>query len=270
MANAQPKTSPAPAGAGAAGRRPTPPDWWRRHFTAETLAGYALGPKARREVQGLLKLAPLPRSARVLDLCCGAGRHAVLLAERGLRVTGLDIQPGLLEAARATAARRGVELELVRGDARRLRYRARFDAVFNLFTSFGYFATEAEDLALLLGVRRALKRRGVLVLDLLNKEWLVRHFEPAFSQPGEGNVRRVINRLSFDFALGRLANRRTFVRRDGSRRSMVLSIRVYTLVELRRLLERAGLRAERVWGGFDGRPYGPDTFRMIVRARRIK
>lgn len=246
------------------------PDWWRDHFSVETLAGYGLSPKARREVEGVVRLAGLRRGARVLDLCCGAGRHAALLAERGFRVTGLDIKPDLLAAAREAAARRGAELELVRGDARRPRWSRCFDAVLNLFTSFGYFATESEDLALLRGARRALKPGGVLLLDLLNKEWLARHFEPSFAQRGEGEVRRVENRLSFDFVRGRLHNRRVFVRRSGSRRVAPLSIRVYTLVELIRLLELAGLGYERVWGDFNGRPYGLDSFRMIVRARRIK
>lgn len=243
-------------------------DWWRAHFDAVTLAGYGLRPKAAREADrasGLLAVRP---GARILDLCCGAGRHAVRFAERGYRVTGLDIKADLLEAAREEASRRGVSLELARGDARRLPWSARFDAVACLFTSFGYFAREEDDLAVLRSARRALKPGGRLLLDLLNKEWLMRRFTPRFSQRGEGPVRRVDNRLSFDFLRGRLDNRRTLFLKDGTRRETALSIRVYTLVELTRLLAAAGLRFDSAYGGLDGRPYGLGTFRMVVTASR--
>lgn len=233
-----------------------------------TLAGYGLGPKAAREASQASRLLALRPGARLLDLCCGSGRHAVRFAERGYRVTGVDIKPDLLETAGEDAARRGVSVELVRGDARRLPWRGRFDAVACLFTSFGYFAREEDDLAVLRSARNALKPGGRLLLDLLNKEWLMRRFTPRFSQRGEGRVRRVDNRLSFDFLRGRLDNRRTFLLKDGTRRETALSIRVYTLVELAALLRRAGLELQAAYGGLDGRPYGPGTFRLVALARR--
>ena len=245
-------------------------DWWRTHFSAETMSGYGLDSKSSREVDGLLRLAHLKKGAAVLDLCCGEGRHAIPLAKRGFRVTGLDYQREFLKTAHSAARAAGVRVEFVRADARRPRFERRFDAIFNLFTSFGYFATEAEDLALLRSARRALKPGGALYLDLLNKEWLMRHFEPSFVQKGDGTVKRAVNRVSSDLARGRLDNRRTLFLKNGRRKETALSFRVYALVELRRLLETAGLRFEKAWGGFDGRPYGLDTFRMIVRARRIR
>ena len=243
-------------------------DWWRTHFSVDTLAGYGSGPKAAAEVRGLVKLLRLARGARVLDLCCGAGRHAVLLAGRGYRVTGFDIKPDLLAQARAAAREGGVDVTLLRGDARRLRFSRRFDAVVNLFTSFGYFATEAEDLALLRGARRALVPGGKFLLDVLNKEWLLRHFTQRFTKRGEGNVRRVLNELAFDFERGRLETRRVLIMKSGARRATRLSIRLYALTELERLLADAGLRFEGVFGGLNGRRYGPDAFRMVILARR--
>ncbi|MBI5201043.1 MAG: methyltransferase domain-containing protein [Elusimicrobia bacterium] len=244
--------------------------WWRTHFSAETLSGYSLGPKTRKEAAGVVKLLQLPRAARILDLCCGAGRHSLVLAGRGYRVTGLEYQASLVAAARAEAERLGVSAEFVRGDARRARFPRKFDAVLNLFTSFGYFQTEAEDLALLETARHALKPGGALLVDILNKEWLIRHFTPSFLQKGEGPVRSFLNRQEFDLERGRLITRRTLRMKDGRRKETVLSIRLYTLAELIRLLGLAGLRFEKAYGGFDRRRYGLDTFRMIVRGRRIK
>ena len=245
-----------------------PKDWWREHFTVETLAGYGLARKAAREAEAAARLLGLKRGARVLDLCCGAGRHAIPLARRGCRVTGLDINPDLLAAARKATRRRGVRVELVCGDARRLKFDRAFDAVVNLFTSFGYFATEAEDLAVLRGARRALAPGGALLMDLLNKEWLMRHFRSRLSRRGEGRVSRVLSSLDFDFERGRLETRRVLVMKGEGRRVTRLSIRLYTLTELTRLLDAAGLRLEGAWGGLDRRPYGFDTFRMVVVAKK--
>src|SRR3972149_3624699 len=93
----------------------------------------------------IVQALELPEGARILDLGCGWGRHAVRLAQRGYRVTGLDLSAYHLRLARAAARRAGVEVEWVRADMRDVPGRARYDAVINMFTSFGYFDSEADD-----------------------------------------------------------------------------------------------------------------------------
>src|SRR6266542_3005848 len=91
------------------------------------------------EVDLVWKLLELEPGLELLDLACGHGRIANPLAERGVRVTGLDATPFFLELARADAAERGVEVEYVEGDMRSIPWSGRFDRVLNWFTSFGYF-----------------------------------------------------------------------------------------------------------------------------------
>src|SRR5690606_33690977 len=117
-------------------------EWWETHFDAYYLLEYE--PifdleRDRREVARLLDLLALPVGARVLDVPCGQGRHVHLLAEAGLDVTGLDYSAHLLKAARKRGTAR--TLRYVRGDMRTLpdEWSGRFDAVVNLFTSFGFF-----------------------------------------------------------------------------------------------------------------------------------
>lgn len=244
-------------------------DWWKSHFGARALEGYGLAKKTAEEVRGAARLLGLRAPADVLDLCCGAGRHAVGLAALGHRVVGLDWSRELLDQAGEEAAEREVALTLVRGDMRRLRFVRRFDAAVNLFTSFGYFESEREDASALAGVRRALRPGGKFLRDVLNKEWLMRHFTPTFWQKSpEGEVVRAFNRLRFEPLTSRLENRRTLYLRGGERKETFLRFKVYTLHDLARLLGQAGLRVERAYGGFDGRAYGLDTFRTIVVARR--
>ena len=200
---------------------------------------------------------------------CGAGRHSLGLAALGHQVTGLDYSASLVASAARGARAAGVPARFVQGDMRRLKFRGRFDAVINLFTSFGYFDTAAEDLRVLRGVRRALKPGGVFLIDVLNRAWLLRHFTPTFWQKTpEGEVLRAFNRLSFEPKSSRLSNRRTLHLKGGGKRETFLKFKVYDLRDLRGLLDGAGLEFRRAWGGFDGRAHGKDTFRLIVLARR--
>jgi SAM-dependent methyltransferase len=251
--------------------RPRAKDWWKTHFDRASLGGYGLPKKTASEIRGAAELVGLRRGADILDMGCGAGRHSIGLAVLGHHVVGLDWSPRLIEAAKEDARTAGVRASFVRGDMRRLRFRSRFDAVVNLFTSFGYFDTDAEDLAVLNGVRRALRPTGVFLIDLLNKQWLLRHFSRTFWQKKpDGDVVRAFNRLSFDKGTSRLSNRRTLYLRDGSRRRTFLRFKVYSLEDMERLLTAAKLRIRGVWGGFDGRRYGKDTFRMILAAEKAR
>jgi SAM-dependent methyltransferase len=101
----------------------------------------------------------------VLDVPCGQGRHAHLLAEAGFRVDGLDYSAHLIDRARARGT--GPTLKYTRGDMRKLpaRWSGRFDAVVNLFTSFGFFASPSDDAVVVQEFARVLAPGGVLVYE---------------------------------------------------------------------------------------------------------
>ena len=106
---------------------------------------------------GLSGCSGWPRGVRLLDLCCGHGRHAVPLAQLGYRVSGLDLSRPLLARAAAAAAAQGQRVGLVEADMRRLPFAdGSFDAVLNLFHAFGYLEDEAQDELVLDEVARVL------------------------------------------------------------------------------------------------------------------
>lgn len=238
--------------------------WIKQCFGAIYPQLYALDHLTKGQVDGVERMLGLAPEMRILDVCCGYGRHAIELARRGYRrVVGVDFSRPLLARAMRTARAEGLPVTFRLADVRRLPYRGSFDVALNLFTSFGYVADEAADLAALRGMARALRPGGRLLMDLLNREWLVRHFQPHYQD--ETALGIVNNDMRFDLQTGRLHNVRSFTK-NGRRRAMIVEFRVYALAELVRLLAATGLRYERAYGNFECSPYGMDSFRMIVVA----
>ena len=225
--------------------------------------------QVKTQIDGVERFMRLEPRSRVLDLGCGSGRRTIELARRGHRVVGLDPDERALSAARAGAKGEKLNIHFLKADTSAIPYRAEIDAVVSLDGAFGQAASDRDDLRCLESARKALKPGGLLLIDALNKEWLMRHFEPNFWEQGEeGKGAVVLDQISFDFERGRLDNRRVIVDADGKRTPSNVSIRVYALTELKGQLGRAGFTYRQCWGGFDGSAYGMDSARVIVLAER--
>jgi len=164
--------------------RHLPADWWNKLFTAFYLKtdGDVVenDQNTRREVDMLAQAVGLEPASRVLDLCCGQGRHCLELARRGFsHVTGLDRSRYLVRLARRRAKREKLQVTFHEGDARRFRLpESSFDCVALMGNSFGYFEREADDGAVLESAKRVLRSRGTLAMDMTDGEWTRANFEP--------------------------------------------------------------------------------------------
>ena len=221
-----------------------------------------------KEARFAIETLGLSPGDSVLDLCCGNGRHVVLLAAGGMVVTGQDLSSSYLDMVRERAESKGVQVELIHSDMRHIPYEGLFDAVINMFSSFGYLESEAEDQEVLHQIAKALKRGGRVLLDMLNREWVVRnHVENEWRQDPEGTL--YLEHREIDLLNSRNHITFTTVAPDGTRRHSVgHHIRLYTLTEITRMLAQAGLESQESFGGFDREPYGIDSRRMIVVARK--
>src|SRR5579863_5613168 len=232
---------------------------YRHTFTAE---------RAEREVAFAAQKLGLTGGARVLDLCCGPGRHSALLAQRGYRVTGLDLSQPYLDLARRAAADHQTAIETVLADMREIPFDNHFDAVINMYSSFGYLESEIEDLKVLESISRSLRRGGRLLLDMLNREWAVTNYiQNDWHAETDGTL--YVEHRALDLASSRMRVRFVIVAPNGGRHDSIgHDIRLYTLTEMIRLLERVGFIGIEVFGGFDGERYGIETRRMVLCARK--
>ena len=248
-----------------------PSNWYTEFFNEDypkIYSGRLSQDATERETSFVVDSLGLQEGAIVLDLACGHGRHAVALAQRGMVVTGQDLNEDYLRMARKDAALAGVSVETVHGDMRDIPFTNEFDAVINMFTAFGYFDSEDEDVRVLQAVGNALKGDGKLLLDTINREWVLSNYvQNDWHTDDDGNT--FLEHREFDLVTGR--NRVTFgiVTPDGTRReSPGHNVRLYTLTELVRLLGAAGLRLSATYGDYDGSPYDISTPRMIAVATK--
>ena len=220
---------------------------------------------AEEQVEKILRLTGVG-GGKVLDLCCGPGRHTVALAKRGFAVTAVDRTRFLLEHARARVAQANLSVEFVLEDMRRFSRPATFDLIINLFTSFGYFEDQADDFRVLELVRENLRPSGVFVLEMVSKERLAREFQATTSRElPNGDVLFERHEIVDDWT--RVRNRWTLTR-AGDTRTFEFTHRIYSGQEMKDLLTKAGLAGARVYGDLDGNSYGFDAQRLIAVARR--
>jgi SAM-dependent methyltransferase len=126
--------------------------------------------EAERFINKLIKYLQIPKGAHVLDLACGKGRHALILNQLGYRVTGADLSPFSIQEA-AKSAEEGLDFRV--HDMRKVIPNAHYAAVFNLFTSFGYFDSQSDNLSVLKSIHAMLDPGGILVIDFMNAQKVI-------------------------------------------------------------------------------------------------
>lgn len=244
--------------------------WYQVLFDGDYLRLWASSLTAERtvaEVEGVVRLLELQPGARILDLCCGHGRHTIPLAALGFRLWGQDLSQLFLEQARHSALEGGVKVEWVHSDMREIPFEDEFDVILNLFSAFGYFESEADDLAVLQSVARALKPGGRFLLECGHHEALVRRFQPAsISREPDGTV--VLQERTFDLRTGKVDTLMTALWPDGRQSEHRFCVRSYPLCDLARMLELAGLNVVGYYGGLDASPLTLDSRRLAVIAER--
>ena len=229
-------------------------EWFEEWFGEEYLQLYPHrdDADAERVVALIRREVPWRAGWRVLDVGCGAGRHARALEAEGARPVGLDLSASLLRRARCVT-----RAPLIRADMRGLPVRPRsMDLTVNLFTSFGYFDRDDEHAAVLAEMAATVRPGGWFVLDFLQAGAVRQGLVPGERRLAEGAA--ATRRLSAD---GRFVCKRISLA-DGRR--FEERVRLFEPAELEAMLGAAGVMTRRRFGDYAGGPLRADSPRTLL------
>jgi len=231
-------------------------EWFEEWFGEEYLQLYPHrdAAEAERAVELILGRVGFAPGWRVLDVACGAGRHARAFEAAGARCVGLDLSAALLQVARRVTG-----APLVRADMRALPVRpGSMDLTVNLFTSFGYFDHDAEHATALGEMVSTLRPAGWFVIDFLNPPAVRARLVPRETQRLNGTPVEVERSVSPD---GRYVCKTI---RTGGGRRFTERVRLFGAGEIEAMLGAAGLILRERYGDYDASPLSPDSPRTIL------
>lgn len=223
---------------------------------AERLGGYE---ETEAEAEQVIELLGLQPGALVLDAACGFGRFAEALHRHGMEAVGIDISPAAIaEAQRRCPGPRYLVHDLTQPLPEGV---GPFEALVNVYSSFGYGVTESEDMEMLACLHRALEPGGSIVMQLSDLE-RSRHRLRSDAEPVVRWTNGVKETLTVDFSTGRLHVMYEF---DGD---VVHSrIRMYEQEDLVRMFEAVGFKDVCTYGDFTGKPKEPaDRLVLVAQA----
>jgi SAM-dependent methyltransferase len=242
--------------------------WYTEWFDEEYVRVYGHRDldEARRDVAFAERVLNLWPEDRILDLCCGNGRHLAALCEKGYRrLAGIDLSMPLLRLARRAMEGRCHQRLVAQADMRCLPFCETFDAVLNLFTSFGYFDTDGENLRVLNSMASVLRPGGRYILDYLNPEYVARNLQPLTERTLGDRV--IVERRWIDPRRKRV-NKTIVIQTPEAERHYKESVRIYTQDEMEQMLKSVGLKIGATFGDFESRPISPESPRMIFAGER--
>lgn len=220
---------------------------------------------AGEEVDKIVKLLAVEKGAKILDLCCGIGRHSLELARRGYQVVGVDLTDEYLTKARGQAENEDLNVQFVRSDMRWFCQIEGFDAVINMFTAFGYFEVESDNKRVLANIHCSLRKGGTLILDTIGKEILARIFQERDWHETDGGIflrecKAQQNWSWIDSRWMMLKNEKIQEFRFGHR--------IYSAVEIENMLKECGFSSVNIYGDLEGADYDHNAKRLVVVARK--
>lgn len=216
---------------------------------------------AKEEVEKITKLLQIEERDRILDLCCGIGRHSLELSRRGFDVFGVDRTAAFIDKARLEAEKSGLDAEFVVGDMREYYAPNNFDIVMNLFGSFGYFEDPEDDRKVVELMYSSLRAGGKFLIETMGKEILAREFQERHWTE-EGDL-LILSEKKVSQNWSRIETRWILIR-GTERIEHQVSVRSYSAVELASLLYDCGFPEVRVYGNLDGAEYDQAAQRLVV------
>lgn len=249
-------------------------NWWQTAFVKGV---YPLGQvnkewreRTKREILFLIKILHAKKGAKILDVCCGTGRHSIALAQMGYHVTGIDISKVYLAEANKRNKNVNTPVRFLNMDMRKISFKNELDVAINLFTSFGYFPLKSDDAKVLKNIFSALKPGGLFVIETANGSFIKKHFLPKnWSILSNGTI--ILENSELLKNKDGIRTTWTFLDKNGKKRKMVSFTRLYDKKKMTKVLKMSGFQIIKYFGRLDGSPYNSlKSTRLAIVARKPK
>lgn len=244
-------------------------NWYEEAFTKNYLDVYAHRDEKQAEVEVSFAIKALQISAEhiVLDLCCGAGRHSFYLAEIAKIVVAYDLSIDLLNAGIQNNLKKGFDNILwQKGDMLTLGYIDTFHTITSFFNSFGYFEQEHENFKVLENIYRALKNEGRLLLDIMNKSYIIKNLKGATERVVNGYQVKEERWLSTQ--KDRVYKKVEIKAASGEKQEYCESVKLYAQEEIKAILKEVGFLDFSFYGGVEGEPFFENSTRLFITVRK--
>lgn len=197
--------------------------------------------EAQLFIDNLNQYLNLPEDAQVLDLACGRGRHSVYLNKLGHKVIGADLSENSINYAKQFE---NDTLKFVVHDMRQP-FEEKFDTILNLFTSFGYFPDEKDNLTTLKAIQESLTEYGLAVLDFMNAEKVIKNLVPSEVKTVEGIDFHITRKFENGFIYKNIR-----FEDDGENYDFTERVRALTLEDFEKLMDEAGIFLLDIFGNY--------------------
>ena len=228
-------------------------EWFKDWFnTQEYLNVYQHRNESDAEVhiKLILKNVHISANANILDMACGAGRHAIILARKNFIVTAVDLSENLLSIAKKTADEENLSINFVHSDIRRFETTDKFKLVLNLFTSFGYFETDEENYAIIQKAYDLLEYEGHFVLDFFNSQFLKQNLVEFSEENLHGSEIHQYRKIKDN-----RVTKKIVITKDGNLSTYEESVRMFTKDELVSIITKIGFDIYKTFGDFLGNEF---------------
>lgn len=206
-------------------------------------------------MKNLVSFLKLDTSNYILDLACGKGRHAVFLNQLGFKVMGVDLSEQSIEYAKQFESS---TLQFKVQDMRNP-FNEKFNAVFNLFTSFGFFEQDKEDIKILKNIEKALKPNGVAVIDFMNAEKVKNNLV--------SNETKIIDNITFNlkrYISGKFIVKEISFFVENKKHTYYEKVKALNLNDINKYLQSVNFKIKHTFGDYQLNSFNQETSDRLI------
>ncbi len=237
-------------------------DWFKNWFESD----YYLQIYSHRNLSDANKLINLifnninlAQGANVLDAACGPGRHSLILSKKNLNVYGFDLSLNLLKIAKSSLSSENIQFRLFRSDIRKVCLKKLFDAVFLLFTSFGYFESDDENFLFPRKSYLLLKSNGYFIIDYFNESFVKNNLVPKSIKKINGNAISEERTLIDNTVVKKIEIM------NGNRKKVFFEkVKLYDKNFIIEKFENIGFSAYKIFGNYEGDSFNKNESERLI------